>query len=76
MIHCNRLMDSITSQITQDAIYLTAFRFRLTDYLELVDWTGRILQDDKRGAIYESTPQILQQLNIDPKHGCYLSKKI
>jgi hypothetical protein len=76
MIHCNRLMDSIPSQITQDAIYLTAFRFRLTDYLELVDWTGRILQDDKRGAIYESTPQILQQLNIDPKHGCYLSKKI
>jgi len=33
--------------------------FRLTDYLELVDWTGRILRDDKRGAIPESTPQIL-----------------
>ncbi len=38
--------------------------FRLTDYLELVDWTGRILRDDKRGGILESTPQILQQLNI------------
>jgi REP element-mobilizing transposase RayT len=48
--------------------------FRLTDYLELVDWTGRILRDDKRGAIPESTPKILQQLNIDPKHWCYLSK--
>jgi hypothetical protein len=48
--------------------------FRLTDYLELVDWTGRILRDDKRGIIPESTPQILQQLNIDPKQGCYLSK--
>jgi hypothetical protein len=46
--------------------------FRLTDYLELVDWTGRILRDDKRGAIPESTPQILKQLNIDPKHWCYL----
>jgi hypothetical protein len=25
--------------------------FRLTDYLELVDWTGRILGNDKRGVI-------------------------
>jgi hypothetical protein len=49
--------------------------FRLADYLELVDWTGRILRDDKRGAIPESTPQILKQLNIDPKHWCYLSQK-
>jgi hypothetical protein len=48
--------------------------FRLTDYLELVDRTGRILRDDKRGAIPESTPQILKQLNIDPKQGCYLSQ--
>jgi hypothetical protein len=48
--------------------------FRLTDYLELVDWTGRILRDDKRGAILESAPKILQQLNIDPKHWCYLSQ--
>jgi hypothetical protein len=24
--------------------------FRLTDYLELVNWTGRILRNDKRGA--------------------------
>jgi hypothetical protein len=48
--------------------------YRLTDYLELVDWTGRILRDDKRGAIHESTQNILQQLNINPKHRCYLSK--
>jgi hypothetical protein len=48
--------------------------FRLTDYLELVDWTGRILRDDKRGAIPESKPKTLKQLNIDPKQGCYLSQ--
>ncbi len=48
--------------------------FRLTDYLELVDWTGRILRDDKRGAIPESTSKILEQLNIDLKHWCYLSQ--
>ena len=48
--------------------------FRLTDYLELVDWTGRILRDDKRGAISEDVPPILAQLNIDPKQWCYLSQ--
>ena len=48
--------------------------FRLTDYLELVDWSGRLLRDDKRGAIAEDTPPILIQLNIDPKHWCYLTR--
>jgi hypothetical protein len=47
---------------------------RLTDYLELVDWTGRMLKDDKRGSIPEDVPPILVQLNIDPKHWCYLSQ--
>ena len=48
--------------------------FRLTDYLELVDWTGRILRDDKRGAIPENTPPILGRLNIETKHWLYLTK--
>jgi hypothetical protein len=48
--------------------------FRLTGYLELVDWTGRILRDNKRGAIPEDVPAILEQLNIGPKHWCYLSQ--
>lgn len=39
----------------------------LNDYIELVDWTGRILREDKRGYIPADTPPILQRLNIDPK---------
>ena len=38
--------------------------FELQDYLMLVDDTGRILRDDKRGAIQESTAKILERLNI------------
>ena len=38
---------------------------RLTDYLELVDWTGRIIRDDKRGAISSSSEAILTRLGID-----------
>jgi len=38
--------------------------FRLTDYLALVDYTGRIIRDDKRGSISENLPPILQRLGI------------
>jgi len=42
--------------------------FKLTDYLVLLDWTGRILRDDKRGAINQELPPILARLDIDPKN--------
>ncbi|SJL84727.1 transposase [Vibrio palustris] len=38
--------------------------FQLADYIELVDLTGRILRDDKRGHIDVSLTPILQRLNI------------
>ena len=38
--------------------------FELKDYLSLVDDTGRILREDKRGAIKASTANILERLNI------------
>jgi hypothetical protein len=45
--------------------------FRLTDYLELLDWTGRIIRSDKRGAIPQHIPPIVQRLNIEPKYWLY-----
>ena len=47
--------------------------FNLIDYLELVDWTGRAIREDKRGYIPESAPPILQRLNISPAHWIELS---
>ena len=41
--------------------------FKLDDYLQLVDWTGRIIREDKRGAIADNLPPILDRLNIEPK---------
>ncbi|CAG9000409.1 MAG: hypothetical protein CENE_02404 [Candidatus Celerinatantimonas neptuna] len=38
--------------------------FKLTDYLELVELTGRMVRDDKRGAINLSLLPILQRLNL------------
>jgi len=39
--------------------------FALKDYLELADWTGRIVRDDKRGSIAANTPAILKKLQLD-----------
>ena len=48
--------------------------FRLTDYIELVEWTGRIIRDDKRGAINATLPPILERLNIEAKHWGYMTQ--
>ena len=40
--------------------------FELDEYLALVDWTGRILKMDKRGAIDAKLPPILEKLRIAP----------
>jgi REP element-mobilizing transposase RayT len=45
-----------------------AIPFTLKDYLALVDWTGRAIRDDKRGAIPGQLPPILTRLNIEPGH--------
>jgi len=37
------------------------------DYLELVDWTGRVIREDKKGHIPQKIPNILQRLNIQPQ---------
>lgn len=42
--------------------------FQLFDYLELVDMTGRIIREDKRGAIDTSLLPILQRLNISSEN--------
>jgi hypothetical protein len=45
-----------------------AFSFTTKDYLELVDWSGRAIREDKRGAISSTLPPILQRLHLDPEH--------
>lgn len=42
--------------------------FRLNDYLELVDWTGRAMLENKCGYIPGDKPPMLERLQIEPKH--------
>lgn len=48
--------------------------FTLTEYIKLVDETGRIIRDDKRGFINKNTPPILKRLNIEEENWLYLTK--
>ncbi len=38
--------------------------FKFTDYLELIDLTGRVIREDKRGNIDVSLTPILQRINL------------
>ena len=49
--------------------------FRVEDYLALVDWSGRIIREEKRGAVAENLPPILERLDIEPKHWLFLVTK-
>ena len=48
--------------------------FRVTDYLELVDWTGRQIREDKKGAIDSDLPAILERLEIDEDQWLYMTQ--
>ena len=39
--------------------------FHFSDYLELVDWTGRAIRENKRGFIPADVPPILPRLGVE-----------
>ena len=53
--------------------------FTEIDYLELVDWTGRCIRDDKRGAIPKHLPPILERIQLDEhewlRHALYFEAR-
>lgn len=38
--------------------------------------SGRILREDKKGVIPERIPAILQRLQMDSRHWCYLTRNV
>ena len=48
--------------------------FKLTDYLELVELTGRVIREDKPGHIEKHQPPILQRLGIEAENWIKMTK--
>ena len=51
--------DGATHQTTQSGI-----SFHFSDYLQLIDWTGRAIRHDKKGFIDSTRPKLLCELAI------------
>ncbi len=49
--------------------------FKLTDYLQLVELTGRVIREGKRGYIEKNNLPILQRLGIEPENWLKLTTK-
>ena len=63
-----RIRDPETTELARfsdavDAAGIIPYRF--PDYLQLVDWAGRAIHRDKKGAIPANTSPILQRLGLD-----------
>jgi REP element-mobilizing transposase RayT len=50
----------------RDDTHANAIGFTTHDYLQLVDWAGKAVREDKRGAIASDLPPILSRLGLDP----------
>ena len=53
----------------------TGLPFHLKDYMELVDWTGRAIRENKRGHIDARLPSILERLDIGSKEWLILTTR-
>ncbi len=45
--------------------HLKGISFSLHDYFELIDWTGRAIREDKKGAIPSHISPILNRLEVN-----------
>ena len=58
------LMDFLPTEYSSELRVTEYLPFKLTEYLELVDWAGRSVRTDKNGAISERAPPILTRVGL------------
>ena len=61
---------ALKALIADNEILTDQIPYSLNEYLYLVDWSGRAVRQDKRGAIELQLPPILARLGIDAEYWC------
>lgn len=78
-VHLAQLLRQPLMPFDATARLNAAIPFAFDDYLELLEASGRIVRQDKRGAINAETPRLLQRLKIDPERfidcACHLMQR-
>jgi len=69
-------MYSIESESESANQHSATLPFNLKDYIDLVDWTGRTVRDDKRGFISHTEPKLLNILGLTEGDWLLLTTKI
>ena len=64
-LNANKPVKLAIEQFVGDKSDLIGIPFSQIDYLTLVDWSGRIMREDKRGAINHDLPPIIERLGIE-----------
>jgi REP element-mobilizing transposase RayT len=64
------------SENKKDQEYPMKLPYGLQDYLELVDWSGRVTRADKKGHINAKAPQLLTSLKLSPSQWKLLAQEI
>lgn len=64
------------SEVEKRVRTCAAIPFRYRDYLQLVDWYGRVKHTTKRGVIDSEQPRLLDQLGLSATQWSLLSKEI
>lgn len=62
--HSSRLVKCIGDENKEKPA--DGIHFSEVDYFELVDWTGRVVREDKRGSIPSHVLPLLEKLNASP----------
>ena len=50
--------------------------YNLRDYLELIDWTGRVVRNDKKGYLKPAQPKLLNRLGVSERQWQVLALQI